>query len=333
MDTSVLLTSYDVVVVGRGFAGLSAALTLGRAKHPSLLVGKGLTRNNAAQHASGYLYCDGMKPTDILAQSLRQLDKYKATLHQKEARVTEITRRAEPSGIYDFSISFDDGSKVDAKRVILATGVVDELPAVEGLKELWGKKVHICPYCDGYEYGNGEIGVLATDPMVFHLVNMLNQQWTPNVSFFVDPSFLQPAEDGTPLPGLLSTIKQYPAAAKVEWDGKEESPVKVYDKEGNLVQSVAGIFAPTLWKPQSELAKALGAELHPKNFVIVNTEYETSVEGLSAVGDVAWLRGAKMPVGRVAEAVGSGARAAAWISGSLITKAFNDAIKAQETCT
>jgi thioredoxin reductase len=271
-----------------------------------------------------------MKPTDILARSLEQLDKYKATLHQKEALVTEITRRSEPSGIYDFSISFDDGTKVDAKRVILATGVVDELPAIEGLKELWGKKVHICPFCDGYEYGNEEIGVLATDPMVFNLVNMLNQQWTPNVSFFVDPSFLQPAADGTPhqhccLPSsiTLQRLKSNGTAKK--------SLVNVYDKEGNLLRSVSGVFAPTLWKPQSQLAKALGADLHPKNFIMVNTEFETSVEGLSAVGDVAWLGGGKMPVSHVAEAVGSGARAAAWASIYLIGKASTAAIKAQQT--
>ena len=202
------------------------------------------------------------------------------------------------------------------------------MPAIEGLDAIWGKRAHICPYCDGFEYGtDGALGVLATSPMAEHQVNLLATQWSSDVTLFAAPEWFE-ASDARPAPALHPAIKIKPAAASLKWSGAEEDNVHVFDAAGAELGSVRGLFFPTNWVVQSQLAKDAGAETHAMGFVMVDTEFTTSVDGLFAIGDCAWMRGAKMPSNRIPEALGSGARAAAWISAGLIKEAMAAAIAA-----
>lgn len=314
----------DVVVVGGGFAGISAALTFGRARHAALLIHSGPTRNAKAHAANGFSTHEGALPGDILKKSFEELKKYEATVKTRESLVTRIIKTSTEGESPRFKISLSDGTDVESRRVVLASGVRDVIPAIDGLEKIWGKKAHICPYCDGFEYGTeGHLGVIANGAQTFNMVNMLAQQWTPKVTLFASKEFLTaPLPDGKSPPALHPKVKVLPPAASVQWHGTTDNdPVDVYDAEGKKLASVNGIFAPTKWEPQSQLAKELGADLHPMGFVLVNSEFESSIAGLSAVGDLAWVRGAKMPSTRIAEAVGSGARAAGWISVSTIAEA------------
>lgn len=318
-------TLWDVVIVGSSFAGLSAALTFGRARHKVMIIGSGPVRNAQAHISNGVLTHDGDHPSDILTKAINELSKYEATVSQKSDLVTKLSISTVNEGISTFKILTSDGTELEAKKVILATGVKDALPEIPGLKEAWGKKIHVCPYCDAFEYGvNGDLGVFATDPMATHLMNMLAQQWTSKVTLFAPNEYLNPSSG--PAPQLLPQIKVLPEARAVSWSGDYSEQVKVFGADDGLLASVDGIFCPTFWTPQSQLALDVGAETHPKGFIFVNADYESSVPGLFAVGDVAWQRGAKMPVNRVAEAIGSGSKAAAIISGNMISEACAAAI-------
>lgn len=314
-------TILDFIVVGGGYAATSAALTLGRAKHSALLVHSGPTRNAAAQHGNGFIAHDGDHPGELLKKAFSQLKKYEKTLKLHEGLVTKLVKANADGESPLFTATLDDGSEVTSKRVILATGVKDTLPTLKGLQEIWGKRAHICPYCDAFEYKS--YGIIATEtPMAEHLANMLRMQWSDNVVLFASPEWLA-GNEKTPAPTLLPELKVLSAPSEVRWSGKEEDEVEVLDAEGKTLASVHSVFIPTTWTPQSQLAKDLGAELHPMGFVTVDTEYLTTIPGLAAVGDLAWPRGAKMPTNRVAEAAGSGSRAAAFLSGFLITDNVN----------
>ncbi len=137
-------THCDVVIIGGGVAGLSAGLTLVRACRRVLVVDNGAPRNRFAAHMHGVLGHDGKPPLQLIAEGHREIERYGGVI--LEGRVTQVTRDGET-----FSVSVDSGAILRARRVIVATGLRDELPDIEGLAEQWGKGVVVCPYCDGYE--------------------------------------------------------------------------------------------------------------------------------------------------------------------------------------
>ena len=158
---------FDVIIIGGSYAGLSAALQLGRARKKILVVDAGERRNRFASHSHGFLGQDGKAPGEIITEARRQIERY-PTIDWAEGRVTD----AEGS-FGDFVIEIDGGRRETADRLILAMGVADELPAIAGLKERWGSSVFHCPYCHGYELNQGKIGVIAASPLAIHHALML----------------------------------------------------------------------------------------------------------------------------------------------------------------
>lgn len=134
---------FDVIIIGGSYAGLSAALQLGRARKNILVVDAGKRRNRFASHSHGFLGQDGKAPGEIITEARRQIERY-PTIHWAEGRVTDA------EGSYDdFVIEIDGNRRERAARLILAMGVTDELPDIAGLKERWGSSVFHCPYCHG----------------------------------------------------------------------------------------------------------------------------------------------------------------------------------------
>src|SRR4029077_9008535 len=152
---------YDVAIGGGSYAGLAAAMQLGRARRQVLVIDAGQRRNRFVTRAHGVLGHDGESPTVIAAKGKAEVLRY-PSVRWLDATVTEA--RARPGGI---AVRAGDADHV-AKRLILATGVVDNLPSIPGLQERWGKTVFHCPYCDGYELDRGKLGVLAAGPFAMH---------------------------------------------------------------------------------------------------------------------------------------------------------------------
>src|SRR2546427_3493782 len=145
--------AYDVVVVGGGAAGLSAALVLGRARRPVAVVDAGAPRNAPAAHMQGYLSRDGMRPSELLATGRAEIAAYGVEL------INGTVNQIEPG----FCVHLHDGRALDARRLLVATGVTDRIPDVPGVRERWGRDLLPCPYCHGWEIRDQPLAVLGSN--------------------------------------------------------------------------------------------------------------------------------------------------------------------------
>ncbi|WP_299533708.1 NAD(P)/FAD-dependent oxidoreductase [uncultured Streptomyces sp.] len=168
---------YDVVVVGGGAAGLSGALALSRARRSVLVIDGGRPRNAPASRVHNYLGREGTPPEKLLAAGRAEAAAYGAEIVPGEA----VSAERLPDG---FRVVRADGTAVEARRLLVTTGLVDTLPPVEGLAERWGREVLHCPYCHGWEVRTRAIGILASGPMVVHQA-LLWRQWSDDVTLFL----------------------------------------------------------------------------------------------------------------------------------------------------
>ncbi|MGN9908433.1 NAD(P)/FAD-dependent oxidoreductase [Phytohabitans sp. LJ34] len=167
---------YDVIVIGGGAAGLSAGLTLARARRAVVVVDAGEPRNAPAEGVHGFLSQDGMPPADLLAAGRAEVTRYGGTVVDGVARGARRTAEG-------FEVDLDGGGRLAGRRLLVASGLVDELPEVAGLRERWGRDAVHCPYCHGWEVRDKPIGVLGAGT---HAVDkaLLFRQWSADVVLF-----------------------------------------------------------------------------------------------------------------------------------------------------
>ena len=281
---------FDVIVVGGSYAGLSAATQLARARRRVLVIDAGQRRNRYAQHSHGFLGQDGREAAAIAAEGRTQLLKY-PTVRWLEGAAAQATQLDQ-----GFRITLTDGRGIDAQVLVLATGVVDELPALPGLAERWGTSVFHCPYCHGYELMEGRIGVLATSELSMHHALML-PDWG-QVTLLVNNAFVPDQEQLAALAARgvaieRTAVKRIAGHATVELaDGR--------------TLDMAGLFLMSRTHSGSPLAEQVGCEFEqgPTGmFVRTDAMKGTSVAGVFACGDSA------RAAGSVALAVADGAMA------------------------
>lgn len=284
--------SFDAVIIGGSYAGMAAGLQLARARRKILLIDAGQPRNRFASHSHGFLTQDGAPPAEIAAEARSQLMEY-PTVEWRTGRVEAVTGTAD-----NFLVALADGSTYQARRIILAAGVTDELPGLPGLAELWGKRVFHCPYCHGYELGKEGIGVLATSELAMHHGLML-PDWGAT-TLFLNDAFEPNAEQLAQLKARGTQV-EYGAAARISAQAEGVELVMQDDR----VFPLEGLFvAPRIHI--SPLAAQLGCELEESpmgNIVKTDAMQATSIPGVFACGDLA--RGA----GSVTFAVADGAMA------------------------
>lgn len=289
---------HDVAVVGGSFAGLSAALQLARARRSVAIFDTGLRRNRFAASSHGFLTQDGQAPAAIVAQAREQLAAY-PTVQWFGHAVESIAGQADA-----FALRAGDHAW-QARRVVLAMGVVDGLPAIPGLAERWGRSVFHCPYCHGYELQQGRVGVIATGPNSLHQAQLL-PEWGPT-TFFLNGAIDLDGEQARELAARGVTIEAAPIRAIAD-----EARVELADGRS---LDFAGLFTASRTQPASPLATQLGCE-HEDGplgaFVRTGPMKETSVPGVFACGDLA------RAAGTVALAVGDGAMAGAATHRSLV---------------
>jgi len=296
---------FDVLVVGGSFAGLSAALQLARARRHVLVVDAGEPRNRYATHSHGFLGHDGKPPARILAESLEQLMRYPTT-HLRQARALNAERDGD-----GFVVDLDDGTAVAAARLVLACGVRDELPALDGLRERWGCSVAHCPYCHGYE-AQTPLGVLALNPLSLHQALML-PDWG-ETTLFTHGRFEPNEDECRQLANRRVHIERTPIAALLG-----EAP----RLDGLRLADGRRVPLGTLFvAPRSEVSSPLAAQLGcafedgPAGAIIrVDALGATSVPGVFAAGDAA------MPFANVVRAAAGGAMAGVAVHRSLVMDA------------
>lgn len=292
--------SYDAIIIGGSYAGLSAGLQLARARRRVLVIDGGLRRNRFASHSHGFLGQDGRPPADIAADGRAELMDYPSVTWL-------VGEAAEVRGGSDaFVVTLANGQTQSARRLVLAGGVRDELPAIDGLAERWGRSVFHCPYCHGYELDQGRIGVLAVSPMSIHHAMML-PDWG-STTFFTNGVFVPDTEQLE----LLANRGVVVEPDRVMSISGERADINLAD--GRSV-AVDGLFVMPRTHQSSPLAEQLGCTLAdgPMGLYLQTSEtQETSVPGVFACGDAA------LAAGSVALAVGTGARAGAGAHQSLI---------------
>lgn len=273
--------SFDAVIIGGSYAGMAAGLQLARARRRVLLVDAGQPRNRFASHSHGFLTQDGAPPAEIAAEARSQLMEY-PTVEWRTGRVEAVTRAAD-----NFLVALADGSTYQARRIILAAGVTDELPGLPGLAELWRKCVFHCPYCHGYELGKEGIGVLATSELAMHHGLML-PDWGAT-TLFVNDAFEPSVEQLAQLKARGTHI-EYGAAERLV--PQTEVGVELVMQDGRVFPLVGLFVAPLIHL--SPLAAQLGCELEESpmgSIVKTDAMQATTIPGVFACGDVARAAG------------------------------------------
>ena len=298
--------AYDVVVVGGAAAGLSAALVLGRARRRVAVVDAGSPRNAPAEHMQGFLSRDGMPPADLLALGRAEVSAYGVELIAD--RVTTIEA--------GFIVRLGGDGTLQARRILLATGTVDVLPDIPGVRERWGRDLLHCPYCHGWEVRDQAIGVLGTRPDAVQHASLV-RQWSDDVIFFAHALAL-----GAPDRSILEARDVRLVTGEVARLVVEDDRLTgVEMTDGRVIPRAAVFIRPTSVPHPDGLAASLGYAVDDTGFPMVDPSGRTSVPWIWAAGN------AVDPRLQVIASAGTGSVAAIAINADLV---LDDAARALE---
>ncbi|WP_136042951.1 MULTISPECIES: NAD(P)/FAD-dependent oxidoreductase [unclassified Microbacterium] len=296
---------YDAIVIGAGPAGLQAALTLGRMHRSTLLLDSGEYRNGTVLHMHNMVGEDGAPPAEFRATARAELSAY-ADVEIRDTGATGIS-----GGEGAFRVALADGSTVEGRRVILATGVADDLPDVPGLQELWGTLAFSCPFCDGHEHTGKAIGILGAAPRAAHLIGLLGRIVGDITVFPVDEVFAD--EDMRMLEATGARVSSAPVTS-IE---KDADGVRV--RTDGDERPVAGIFvAAGSMRQRAPFAADLGLTMLESGSIEIDDFGRTSIPGVFAAGDLAHRASLPGPMASVLLAAAAGQLAAVGIIQSLL---------------
>jgi len=300
-------TTYDVVVVGGGAAGLSAALVLGRARRRVAVIDAGAPRNAPAAHMHGFLSRDGMPPAALLEAARAEVHSYGVDIVEDE--VVEITT--------GFTVLLAGGSSIAARRLLIATGAVDELPDIPGARERWGRDFLHCPYCHGWEVRDEPIGVIGTGIGSVDHAQLL-RQWSEDVIFFSHSTAVS-ASERRALEARAIELIEGPVARLSIVDDRLDA-VELGD--GRSFPRTAVFVRPALQARPAGLLASLGYELDDAGFARVDATGRTSAPGVWVAGNAA------NPRAQVVTAAGEGSAAAIAINADLVDEDVRNALRA-----
>jgi thioredoxin reductase len=265
----------DVLIIGGSYAGLSAALALGRARRSVLVLDGRRPRNRFTPHAHNLLLHDGDAPADLAARARQQVAAY-PTVQLLEAQATAATKLPDGS----FEVATEAHGTFAASRLLLATGMRDELPPVPGFAECWGKSVIHCPFCHGYEVTDLPTGIWNNGPEVEHQVKML-LNWSRKLTVFTNG----PATFGPEVHALLEAnrigLVQTPVAELLHTAG-QLTALRLAD---GRTWPLPVLYARLPAHQASPLAQQVGCELTEQQLIRIDESYRTTVPGVYAAGD------------------------------------------------
>lgn len=267
--------AHDILVIGGGAAGLSAALVLARACRNVVAVDAGRPRNAPSAHLHGYLSREGLDPAQLLATG--QAEVRNAGGHIRRNRVTTLTK----DGPEQFAACLDDGTTLEARAVLVATGLRDELPNIPGVKKHWGQRVVHCPYCHGYEVRDSPLGVLGGDnrPFTMHQASLV-RQWSDDVVFFPHAITIDSAERHH----LTARGIRIVEGLVSELAGTDEG-LDVTLTNGQTVRRSA-VFVGPRFIPANDLLRSLHCAHDSAGFPTTDNNGQTSIQGVWAAGNV-----------------------------------------------
>ncbi|MCW2763692.1 MAG: thioredoxin reductase [Marmoricola sp.] len=303
------MTDYDVLIVGGGTAGLSAALVLSRARRKVLVVDAGEPRNAPASHMHGFLSRDGLPPTELLSFGREEVKSYGGEI--LVGTVTELV----PSGTGFWGL-LSDGRRVSTRRLLVATGLRDELPPIPGLADRWARDVLHCPYCHGYEVRDQRLGVLGGSPDTARYAQIV-RQWAKDVVLFVPAGFLTKLQRSELVARSIGLVEG--DVTRILTEDDHLHGVEMGD--GRVILRDA-LFVPPRFIPNNDLLVGLGCQIDDTGWAVKDATGQTTVTGVWMAGNVA------NPRAQVITAAGEGSAAAMAVNADLVDQDVRNAVKA-----
>ncbi len=267
-------TEYDVIIIGGSYAGLSAAMALGRSLKKVLVIDSGKPCNAPTPHSHNFLTQDGATPAAIAALGKQQVQQYDTVkFYDNLATEGSILEKG-------FSITTKNGAIFRAGKLIFATGIRDLLPNIKGLAESWGKSVIHCPYCHGYEFRNKKTGIMANGEMAFHLSSLVNNLSKDLFLFTNGPADFKPEQ--------LAKLKEHhipvietPVAELIQQNGNISAVILA---DGSK-QELDALYARVQFEQHCPIAQSLGCAVNEQGYIQVDNMQGTTVPGVYACGD------------------------------------------------
>jgi thioredoxin reductase len=296
------MDEYDVLVIGGGAAGLSAALVLARAQRRVAVIDAGEPRNAPAAHMQGFLSRDGLPPAELLQLGREEVTGYGADIIAGRVAGARRTAGADPR----FEVDLADGGTMRARRMLVAAGLSDVLPDIQGVRERWGRDFLHCPYCHGHEVRDQPLGVIGgTREAVLHA--HLVRQWSPDVVLFTHTDDLV-EDDREALVARAIGVVDGPVVGLVV---ENDALTGVELADGRVVPRAAVFVRPGM-VPDNDALRSLGCDIDAHGWVVADDTGRTSVPGVWVAGNVA------NPRAQVITAAGEGSAAAIALNADLV---------------
>lgn len=265
---------YDVIIVGGSYAGLAAAMALGRALRQVLVIDGGNPCNKQTPYSHNFLTNDGKPPAEITALAREEVQRYR-NVALLNGMVTKGKKTDE-----GFDIELESGDKYTAKKLVFATGIKDIFPDIPGFAESWGISVLHCPYCHGYEVRGQKIGILANGELALELASLISN-WTDNLTVYTNGfSTLAPEQVAKLRKHNIEIIED-----KIARLDQDKGYVTQIVFENGRYAPVAAIYARLPFIQHSPLPAELGCQLTPEGYLKIDLAQKTTLPGIFACGD------------------------------------------------
>lgn len=266
---------YEVAIIGGSSAGLAAALTLGRALRKTVVFDSGAPRNQPSPHAHNFFTRDGAAPAELLRIGREQLQRYDS-VSLRSGKIVQAQKQGDA-----FLLTAEDGTEVTARNVILATGLRDILPDIDGLRELWGRYVIHCPFCHGWEVKDRPIAIIMNGDAAGEMLALI-RNWNRDLRLFTNGPAKLTQELRDWMTDQDIEMRDTPIASLRE----DRDGLRVHFSDGHE-ETLAAVYARGTYHFNNELAVQLGCKLGETGHVVADEMQQTSVPGVFAVGDLA----------------------------------------------
>jgi thioredoxin reductase len=269
---------HDALIIGGGAAGLSAALILGRARRSVLVIDNGQPRNSVVEYSHGFMTRDGVPPAELLRLARKELENYPDV-----RQANDSIRSASRDNAY-FRLAGTSGATYVGKRLLMATGVFDDVPKIDGIKERWGRSIFVCPYCDGWEVRDQRIAVYGKGRDAVELAQEL-RGWSADLIVCMERDDLT-ARDRRWIKASKVMLK----CSKVQaLSGPLHSPITIIFEDGEEL-TCQSMFISAPLHQHSPLFAELGCKIGADGLVVVDANSLTTVAGCYAAGDAVTKR-------------------------------------------
>ena len=296
---------FDVIIIGGSYAGLSAAMALGRSLRNVLIIDSGLPCNRQTPHSHNFITQDGEKPGVIAEKAKSQVLKYNSV---KFLNDVAVSAKKNENG---FILTTQKGEVIDAKKLVFATGIKDTMPNIKGFAECWGISVVHCPYCHGYEFRNKSTGIIANGVRGFHLASMVNNL-TKDLTLLMNSKADFTEEQ---LEKLKKNEVEIIETTITEIEHKNGIVNHVFFSDGTQ-RPFDALYAALPFTQHSDIPASLGCELTELGYIKVSPFQETNISGVFACGDNSSM------MRSVANAVYAGNLTGAVVNGRLVEENF-----------